>query len=345
MSETIPPTCRSSPCVVPEDHSSSIAELINEEMNEVETRAGAGSTGLPTGLTDFDAITGGLRPGELIVIGARPAIGKTGFVLSVAAHMAVKERIPVGIISLGLGKRELARRISRAWPKTGLEMTSVNEIDRRDFMNLGEAVAAFHDAPMRLGWMPPTSLADLRDHAFRMKERHEVQALFLDDIHRIRQPGTLPPQAETDAFSQGLKELALDLGIPLVCTATVDRSFENRGGHQPRAGDLGRIGNFESHADMVALIHRREHFHRGDDLWMENNPNWIGLAEVIVDRQRHGPDGVVELVFDALTGSFRNKWDRRHQIHGPFRDWATAEWLKGGDDLPHGLRTGRNCQK
>lgn len=289
-----------------DDRPSSITELMEAQMKFISEREGNGLTGLATGFRDFDEMTNGLHKGELIVIGARPSMGKTAFLMGVAEHMAVVERIPVAIFSMEMGREQLAQRVLTSRSRVDSHKLRKNMLGREDFAALQQAVGELHDAPMYIDDTPGLSLMKMRARARRLVQEHGVQALFVDYLQLMSEPGFQARHEEVAFISRGLKALSRELKIPVVCLAQLNRNLEGRTGNRPRMSDLKESGGIEQDADVVALIHREEYYHKGDQEWIDAHQEEKGKAELIVDKQRNGPTGMVHLLFDGATTSFRN---------------------------------------
>ncbi len=293
------------------DRAESIQVLMEQQMKILSEREGNGLTGLPTGFIEIDEMTNGLHKGELIVIGARPSMGKTAFLLSVAEHMAVMEKIPVAVFSMEMGKEQLAQRILTSRSRVDSQKLRKNMLGKDDFASLQQAIGELHNAPLYIDDTPGLSLMKMRARARRLVMEHGIQAMFVDYLQLMSEPGFQARHEEVAFISRGLKGLARELKIPIICLAQLNRNLEGRTGNRPRMSDLKESGGIEQDADVVALIHREEYYHKGDDEWINSNPQMQGLAEIIIDKQRNGPTGVVELHFRGATTSFHNR-DHHH---------------------------------
>lgn len=292
------------------DRAESLQVLMEEQMRVIDARAGQGHglTGLACGFADIDEMTNGFHGGELIVVGARPSMGKTAFLLSVAEHMAVTNQIPVAVFSMEMSKGQLAQRILTSRSQVDSQKLRKNMLGREDFSALQQAVGELHNAPMYIDDTPQLSLMKMRARARRLVVEHGIKAVFVDYLQLMSEPGFQARHEEVAFISRGIKALARELDVPIICLAQLNRQVEGRGdSKRPRMSDLKESGGIEQDADAVMLLHREEYYHKGDEEWALNNPDKVGLAEVIIDKQRNGPTGVVELQFNGATTSFHNR--------------------------------------
>ncbi len=290
-----------------------LKDLLQTLYDQIASRVGQGrvTSGLETGFFDLDEKTSGLQNGELVIVAGRPSMGKTAFAVNIAEHMAIVMQQPVAIFSLEMGKQQLAQRMLCSRSGVHSDKVRGNTLDADDFNKLSMVVGQICDAPLYIDDTPSLSLLQLRAKARRMAAQFDIKALFIDYLQLMSHPGSDSRQQEVSELSRGIKALARELSIPVVCLSQLNRGPEAREGHRPRMSDLRESGAIEQDADVVMMVHREEYYH--DVTWQQENPDKVGLAEIIITKQRNGPTGTVELQFNNAITRFQNrlKTDRR----------------------------------
>jgi replicative DNA helicase len=294
------------------DSSASLASLIEAEIN-----AGEEAEGIRTGYRDLDAMLGGLRDGELIILAARPSVGKTAFAMNIAEQIAMggftpddyragKHPIPVGVFSMEMGRRAITQRLLSQHSGVPMGTIRAAKLSSHDADALSNSAKALGALTMIIDDTPGLSVTQLRSLARRMKSRHDVRVIVVDYLQLMSAPAAAREsrQAEVSEISRGIKALARELGIPIVCLSQLNRQSESRTDNRPKMSDLRESGSIEQDADVVLLLHREDYHHRHDPAWAVENPERVGLAEVIVAKQRNGPCDVVRLTFDGPTMRF-----------------------------------------
>ncbi|MEM8495216.1 MAG: replicative DNA helicase [Planctomycetota bacterium] len=280
-----------------------IATLLQETFDRLEAQEGKLVTGLESGFYELDEMTNGLQPGEMVIVAARPSMGKTAFALNISEHIAATKGVACGIFSLEMSKQQLAQRLLCA--RSGVDSHKVrrNMLSRDDFAKLSMTCGELADAPMFIDDTAGLTLMGLRAKARRMKQRHDIQCLMIDYLQLMSAPsaGKDGRQNEVSAISRGVKALARELEVPVICLSQLNRAAEQREGHRPRMSDLRESGSIEQDADVVMMLHREDYYHRGDPEHVDTNE-----AEVIIAKQRNGPTGTVKLLFDGSTTRFKN---------------------------------------
>lgn len=293
-----------------------LSQLLNELMDALEANEGRAITGVATNFTDLDEMTSGLQRGELLILAARPSMGKTAMALNLAEQVAfggspyAKQgpATPVGFFSMEMSRQAIAQRLLCARAGVDSHRFRTNRLRKEDFAALMGAADALSTAPLFIDDTPSLSVMMLRAKARRMVKKYGVQCLFIDYLQLMTAPGASNDgrQQEVSAISRGVKALARELNIPIVCLAQLNRGAEQREGHRPRMADLRESGSIEQDADVIMLLHREEYYHVGDQAWMDENPDKIGLSELIIAKQRNGPTGTVKLSWDNATTRFKN---------------------------------------
>jgi replicative DNA helicase len=283
-----------------------LQDLIKQTMERIEATLGQELTGLPTGFRELDVMTTGLQSGEMIIIAARPSMGKTALALNIAESMAMLGH-GVGIFSLEMGKQQLVQRLLCARSGIDSQRLRRNMLRDTEFRSLMTACDELQQAPVFIDDTPGLSLLQLRAKARRMAAKHAVKAIMIDYLQLMSTGGRVESrQVEVSEISRGVKAMARELKVPVICLSQLNRAAETREGHRPRMGDLRESGSIEQDADVVMLLHREDYYHNDDQEWKENNPDKLGLAELILTKQRNGPTGTINLSWIAQSTRFRD---------------------------------------
>ncbi|MEM9372044.1 MAG: replicative DNA helicase [Planctomycetota bacterium] len=328
-----------------------LKELLIAEMTRIDEAEGKPISGIPTGFPDLDEMTSGLQPEELIILAARPSMGKTAFSLNLAEQIAFggitpwearrnAKPTPVGIFSLEMSRGSLVQRLLSS--RSGVDASKLRsgQVGESEWRKLQEACDELADAPMIIDDTPGMTVLTLRAKARRMKQRHDIGCIVIDYLQLLSSPGAARDsrQVEVSEISRSIKALARELKVPVICLAQLNRGAEQREGNRPRMSDLRESGSIEQDADVVALLHRESYYHRGDPAWDPNsaefdeeNRDKLNLAELILAKQRNGPTGTVKLVWDSSVVRFKNH-DGRHVggSRGFSPDFAPANEGFGG---------------
>lgn len=281
-------------------------DLIRETMARMEANEGKQITGLQTGFAKLDELTSGLQTGEMIIVAARPSMGKTALALNMAEHMAMRGDA-VGVFSLEMSKQQLVQRLLCA--RSGIDSQRLRRAMLRDqeYRELMKACDELMAAPIYIDDTAGLTLLQLRAKARRMRAKHQVKAIFIDYLQLMSCGWRAESrQIEVSEISRGVKAMARELQVPVVCLSQLNRSPEAREGHRPRMSDLRESGSIEQDADVIAMLHREDYYHQGDQNWAEDNPDKIGVTELIITKQRNGPTGVVNLSWIASCTRFRD---------------------------------------
>jgi len=322
-----------------------LSRLLSEELIRIEAQAeGRGVSGVPTGFIDFDELMSGLQPGEMIIMAARPSMGKTALALNLAEQVAFGGRtpwsprdeggepMPVGIFSLEMSREGLAQRLLSARSGVDAHNMRTGNVSMDDWRKLNDAAGELYEAPIYIDDTPGMTILQLRAKARRMVDQFGVKALFIDYLQLLTSPTAAREsrQVEVSSISRQVKALARELKLPVVTLAQLNRGAEQRENNRPRMSDLRESGSIEQDADVVALLHREAYYHRGDPAWDPKSPEFdpeneekLHLAELIIAKQRNGPTGTVHLTWDDRTTRFKNH-DWRHS-------GSTAGYGGGGE--------------
>jgi replicative DNA helicase len=280
-----------------------LRELVDQAMIDLENiqNREAAYTGLPTGFRDLDTLTSGLQPGNLIVIAARPGVGKSSFVTNVARNVAVSSE-PVALFSLEMSRWEIGMRLLCAEARVPWDRIRNKRVVAEDWSRVVQAAETLHDAPLSIVDAGNTNIVDIRAKARRMRTgRRGLSVIIVDYLqlmgHTALGGGRRPEsrQQEIAEISRSLKLLAKELDIPVIAVSQLNRDPERRQDKRPQLSDLRESGAIEQDSDVVMFIHR-------DD----SDPTKKNLADLIIAKHRNGPTGVVPLHFEPSLTQFRN---------------------------------------
>ncbi len=277
-------------------------------IEELYERRGA-ITGLPTGLAEFDKMTDGLHKAEMIVIAARPSMGKTALAMNMAEHIALEEKRAVAVFSLEMSTSQLVQRMLCSRARVNLGNVRNGFLSERDFPALTSAASKLAESKFFIDDTPGLSILELRAKARRLKSQHDIAAIFIDYLQLLRSTSRRAQdnrQLEIAEISSGLKALSKELNIPIVVLAQLNRNPEQRSGDskgRPRLSDLRESGSIEQDADVVGLLVREEYYAENE----EDKKEAEGKATLIIAKQRNGPVGDVPLTFLKEFTRFENR--------------------------------------
>ncbi|MEM1167106.1 MAG: replicative DNA helicase [Planctomycetota bacterium] len=289
-----------------------LRSLLEKQIDFLAANEGRLITGLDTGFLDLNEMTSGLQNGELAIVAGRPSMGKTAFALNLAQQVAAggtTEPVPVAFFSMEMSRGSVAMRMLSALSGVDSHRLRRNMLNKGDFDRLLRATDSLGRLPIHIDDTPGLTAMMLRAKVRRMVQQHDVKCIFIDYLQLMSAPGASRDgrQQEVSEISRSIKALARDMNVPIVCLAQLNRGAEQREGHRPRMADLRESGSIEQDADVIMLLHREEYYHSQDPAWADNHPEKVGLAEVIIAKQRNGPTGVVELSWDNRTTRFTNR--------------------------------------
>jgi len=248
-------------------------------------------TGVATGFRDLDRLTSGLQPGDLVILAARPSMGKTALCLNIAQHVALQKSLPVGMFSLEMSKEQLLMRMLCAEARVDAHKVRTGYLGKEDFRKLIDALGHTTQAPMYIDDSSTLTVMEMRAKCRRLKAENGLSMIIVDYLQLMSGYGRVENRTqEISGISRGLKALAKELNVPVVALSQLSRAPEQRqGDHKPQLSDLRESGSIEQDADLVMFIYREEVYKPSD----EN----AGLAELIIAKQRNGPTGIVKLAF------------------------------------------------
>jgi len=278
-----------------------LRDLIGPSFDKLESREGRRFSGIPSGFSTLDNMTSGFQNSDLIIIAARPAMGKTALALNIARNVAVVEEIPVAIFSFEMSKESLCVRLLSMEARVDSSRLREGFLGRDDWDRLTGAAGTLSELPIFIDDSSDITILDIRAKARRMKMKENIGLIIVDylQLMEARSSGGKKPERrdlEIAEISRGLKALAKELNVPVIALSQLNRMLEQRSDKRPMLSDLRESGSLEQDADLVVFIYRDEMYDRN-----ENNPN-RGVAEIIVAKHRNGPTGFARLTFlDAYT--------------------------------------------
>lgn len=273
-----------------------IRQVVINVMKKIDaaSRARGRVTGLETGFMDLDYKTSGLQPSDLVLIAARPSMGKTAFVLNLAQHMAFKRNHAVAVFSLEMSKEQLVNRMLSLESHVDAQKIRTGRLTDEEWMNLVEGSANIANSKLIIDDTPGISLSLLRSKCRRLKIEHDIQIVIIDYLQLMsgdNNGSAASRQQEISDISRGLKALARELNVPVVALSQLSRAVEQRPDHRPMLSDLRESGAIEQDADVVMFLYREGYYNR--DLSEAQQR----VAEVIIAKQRNGPIGTVNLLW------------------------------------------------
>jgi replicative DNA helicase len=282
---------------------SSVIEKTIEEM-EIASARGDGFSGVPSGFTSLDRITSGWQASDLVIVAARPSMGKTAFVLSMARAIAVDFNKPIAFFSLEMPSVQLVKRLMISETGISSEKIKNGKLEDHEWYQLETKIQALSEAPLYIDDTPALSIFEFRSKARRLVQNHKIELIMIDYLQLM----TGPPEAnnmreqEVSAISRSLKAIAKELNVPIIALSQLNRAVETRAGNKrPQLSDLRESGAIEQDADIVAFIHRPEYYGFFED---EDGNSLIGIAEIILAKHRNGAVGEVKLRFRKEEAKF-----------------------------------------
>jgi len=285
-----------------------IKEHVNKAVDAIELlyKNRGQVTGVATGYKEFDNMTNGLHPSEMIVIAARPSMGKTALAMNIAEHVAVDKQIPVGVFSLEMSSQQLATRLLCSRARVNLHHIRNGIMPKNAQQNLFKAANEYSTSKMFIDDTAGLSINELRAKSRRLMDKHGLGLIVIDYLQLLRSPskrGQENRQIEIAEISNGIKALAKELTIPIIVLAQLNRKSEDRGDGKPRISDLRESGSIEQDADVVGLLYRSAYYAKDEEEKSEKG----GEAELIIAKQRNGPTGEIPLTFLSEFTRFESR--------------------------------------
>ena len=258
---------------------------------------------VPTGFYELDELLGGFQKSDLIILAARPSMGKTALALTLARNAAIDHKVPVGIFSLEMATMQLIIRMICAEARINAHLVRTGKLPQSDGSKLSKAVHKLTDAPIYVDDSPAQSVLEIRAKARRLKSEKNVGIIIIDYLQLMSGQKAESREREISHISRSLKALAKELNIPVLALSQLNRAVETRTDKRPQLSDLRESGSIEQDADVVIFLNRPEYYGIEKD---ENGESLEGVTEVIIGKQRNGPTGLVKLAFIKEYARFEN---------------------------------------
>lgn len=279
----------------------SFSEALEETINEIDANSNRpdGVYGVPTDFIEFDELTGGLHGGQMIVIAARPGVGKSTLALDIARSAAIHHQMTTVFFSLEMSRTELAMRILSAEGKISMGRLKKGYLDTEGWTNLATLQGRIDSAPLFIDDSPNMTLMEIRAKCRRLKQRNDLKLVVLDYLQLMSSGKKVESrQQEVSEFSRSLKLLAKELDVPVIALSQLNRGSEQRTDKRPMVSDLRESGSIEQDADMVILLHR-------EDMYNPDSER-VGEADMIIAKHRGGPTRTIPLAFSGKYSRFNN---------------------------------------
>ena len=288
----------------------SIKDIVNDVYAKIEERANNKGqlTGVSTGFYDLDTYTNGLQKSDLIILAARPAMGKTAFALNIAQNVALRAKVPVAVFSLEMSKDQLAQRLMCSEAEVDTQRLKTGNMQAKDWDKLAKAMAELYEAKIYIDDTAGCTITDLRAKCRRLAmAEKDLGLIVIDYLQLIEGTGREDRMQQISSISRGLKILAKELNIPILALSQLSRAVEGRTDKRPMLSDLRESGSIEQDADIVMFIYRDEYYKNANDEEDEaEKAANKGEAEIIIAKHRNGPVGTVKLLFQGSITKFKN---------------------------------------
>lgn len=281
-----------------------IRSILESAFNRIDElhRDGNKFRGVPTGFADLDNIMAGLQKSDLVILAARPSIGKTSLALDIARHVSVREKVAVGMFSLEMSSDQLVDRMLAAEANVDLWRLRTGRLndkgDNNDFQRIGEAMGILSEAKLFIDDTASANIMEMRTMARRLQAEHNLGLIIIDYLQLMEGRGSENRVQEISEISRGLKNLARELNIPIIALSQLSRAVESRSPQIPKLSDLRESGSIEQDADVVLFLYR-------EDREKPDTPN-KGVVKIIIAKHRNGPVGEVSAFFQENSASFRS---------------------------------------
>lgn len=300
-----------------------ISDVLHLAMDRMEARLRDEYVdgGAETGLQKFDEMTGGLHNGELIILAARPSMGKTALAMNIGEHCSIHQRAPVLFVSLEMSGIELADRMLCSLARVNGHRLRNGTISSDDRERLIQKANEISEAPLYVDDSPSRTVSEIAATARRIKRKENGLGLIVIDYLQLIEPDNSrdPRQEQVAKIARRLKGMARELEVPLLCLSQLNRQAEDGKDHRPKLSHLRESGAIEQDADVVMFVHREEYYHRGED-----KAQYAGQAEIIIAKQRNGPVGDVELTWEAEFTRFSDRAPERHSEFDGLAEFDTG---------------------
>jgi len=298
-------------------HAASINDILHQSMDRMEARMSGTYVdgGCETGFADFDTMTGGLHNGELLILAARPSMGKTALAMNISENVALQNQQPTLFVSLEMSGIELADRMLCSLSRVNGHKLRSGTISQEDQQRLIQKANEISKSPLYVDDSPSRTVSEIAAAARRIQRRMGGLSLIVIDYLQLIEPDNSrdPRQEQVAKIARRLKGLAREMKVPVLCLSQLNRQAEEGKDHRPRLSHLRESGAIEQDADVVMFVHREEYYHRGED-----KAQYAGQAEIIIAKQRNGPVGEVPLTWE---GEYTRFLDRAPDRHSEFDDY------------------------
>ncbi len=304
-------------------HAASISDILHQSMDRMDARLSGEhvDSGCETGFSDFDTMTGGLHNGELIILAARPSMGKTALAMNMAENVALQNQQPTLFVSLEMSGIELADRMLCSLSRVNGHKLRAGTISQDDRNRLVQKANEISKSPLYVDDSPSRTVSEIAAAARRIQRRLGGLNLIVIDYLQLIEPDNSrdPRQEQVAKIARRLKGLAREMKVPVLCLSQLNRQAEDSKDHRPRLSHLRESGAIEQDADVVMFVHREEYYHRG-----EEKAQYAGQAEIIIAKQRNGPVGEVPLTWEADYTRFLDRAPDRHSEFDDYNSYSGA---------------------
>ncbi|MGV3484079.1 MAG: replicative DNA helicase [Planctomycetaceae bacterium] len=306
-------------------HAASIHDILHQSMDRMEARMNGSYVdgGCETGFTDFDTMTGGFHNGELLILAARPSMGKTALAMNISENVALQNQQPTLFVSLEMSGIELADRMLCSLARVSGHRLRSGTLSHDDQNRLIQKANEISKSPLYVDDSPSRTVSEIAAAARRIQRRMGGLGLIVIDYLQLIEPDNSrdPRQEQVAKIARRLKGLAREMKVPVLCLSQLNRQAEDSKDHRPRLSHLRESGAIEQDADVVMFVHREEYYHRGED-----KAQYAGQAEIIIAKQRNGPIGDVLLTWE---GEYTRFLDRAPDRHSEFDDYNSYSGAGG----------------
>jgi replicative DNA helicase len=275
-----------------------MTDVLEEVFKSIENKE---QRGLATGFLDLDETLNGLQNGEMIIVAARPSMGKTALAMNIIEHIAADTRMPCAVFSLEMSKQQLAQRMLCSRGAIDAHKLRRGMLQSQEYQKLATVVGELAKAPIWVDDSASLTPLELRAKARRLKLQHDIKCVMIDYLQLMDNPGPESRQQQITEISRSIKAAARELDLPVIALSQLNRASEGRDGHRPRMSDLRESGSIEQDADVVMLLHREDYYKMSEPDFVPDH-----IAELIIAKQRNGPTGTVKLSFNNKTTRFEN---------------------------------------
>lgn len=279
--------------------------LLTKAVNQIEelVQNDGSFSGTPTGLIEFDRMTNGLQPADLLILAGRPSMGKTSLAMNIVENVAIKEKVPAAVFSLEMPAEQLVIRMISSWGRVDQTRLRSGQLTEDDWPKITSAIGIMNEnARLFIDDTPSLSPSEMRARARRLKREHDIGLVVVDYLQLMQVPGTSENRTnEISEISRQLKAMAKELNVPVIALSQLNRQVEQRDNKRPRMSDLRESGGIEQDADVIMFVYR-------DEVYNEDSDD-KGVAEIVIGKQRNGPLGTARTAFLSHLTRFENLQD------------------------------------